>query len=252
MVKVCVLRTAGTNCDIETAFAFQQEGADVELVHINEFLQRRKKFKDYQILAIPGGFTYGDDIAAGKILANELKYLLWEEIEGFIQRGNLVIGICNGFQVLVKAGILPRCDGNQCATLAWNDSGKFEDRWVYLKTNKNNSPWLKTLPEVIYLPVAHGEGKFIADQEVLEQLENNNQIAFQYVDKEGNLNCYPFNPNGSLKNIAGITDPSGRILGLMPHPERFIHKTHHPRWTREEISVPHGKLIFKNAILYFK
>jgi len=253
MVKVCILRTAGTNCDVETAFAFEQEGAVSDLVHINEILSNRRSLNDYQILAIPGGFTYGDDIAAGKLLANEIRYLLWEEIQEFVHRGNLVIGICNGFQVLVKAGILPECDGHQIATLAWNDSGKFEDRWVYLKTaGGNNSPWLRDLPEIIYLPVAHGEGKFVTDEETLEQLDGKNQIAFQYVDKEGNLAGYPFNPNGSLRNIAGITDPSGHILGLMPHPERFIHKTQHPRWTREEIDVPHGKLIFKNAISYFK
>ncbi|RKY35856.1 MAG: phosphoribosylformylglycinamidine synthase, partial [Candidatus Omnitrophota bacterium] len=120
MVKVCVLRTAGTNCDVETAFAFEQEGAVSDLVHINEILSNRRNLNDYQILAIPGGFTYGDDIAAGKLLANEIRYLLWEEIQEFVHRGNLVIGICNGFQVLVKAGILPECDGNQIATLAWN------------------------------------------------------------------------------------------------------------------------------------
>lgn len=250
MVKVCLLRTAGTNCDLETAFAFQQEGAEVELVHINQLLNREKKLTSYQVLAIPGGFTYGDDLGAGKILANQLRFQLWEDLMRFIQTGNLIIGICNGFQVLVKAGLLPFRDGIQQVTLTWNDSGKFEDRWVYLKKN-SNSVWTRSLPEIIYLPVAHAEGKFVAEEGVLEQLEQAGQIAFQYVDEKGQLAGYPYNPNGSQKNIAGITDPSGRILGLMPHPERFIQRTQHPRWKRESILQPSGRLIFKNGIEFF-
>jgi phosphoribosylformylglycinamidine synthase len=160
-------------------------------------------------------------------------------------------------------------DGKQRVTLAWNDSGKFEDRWVYLRKSKIKNQkskmenqirnpeindtkciWTRGLPDIIYLPVAHGEGKFIADEKLLQELEENNQIVFQYVDEKGNLAGYPYNPNGSLKNIAGISDPSGRILGLMPHPERFIHKTQYPRWRREKIKIPHGRLIFKNAIRF--
>lgn len=251
MVRVCVLRTAGTNCDIETAFAFEQASAKVELLHINKLLNKEKNLLDFQILAIPGGFTYGDDIAAGKILANQLRFKLWAEVKKFIDKGNLIIGICNGFQILVKAGILPYPDGKQVVTLAWNDSGKFEDRWVYLKVTR--CIWTKKLPEIIYLPVAHGEGKFVANEDsVINELEKDNQIVFQYVDEKGNLAGYPYNPNGSLRNIAGITDLSGRILGLMPHPERFIYKQQHPRWKREKIQIPHGRLIFKNGVDYFK
>lgn len=251
MIKVCVLRTAGTNCDEETKFAFADLGAAAELVHINQLLKKEKRLKDYQILAIPGGFTYGDDISAGKILANQLRYQLWDEVQEFIKEG-LIIGICNGFQVLVKAGLLPFSDGKQCVSLAWNDSGRFEDRWVYLRTKDSICNWSKSLPDIIYLPVAHGEGKFIADDGLLDELEKNGQVVFQYCDEKGNLKDYPYNPNGSLRNIAGICDPSGRILGLMPHPERFVQPTQHPRWSRERIDVPHGRLLFQNGLSFLK
>lgn len=248
--KVCILRTAGTNCDTETAFAFSKVGALPELVHINRLISKEKKLQDYQILAIPGGFTYGDDIAAGKILANELKYKLIDDIRRFIKEGKLIIGICNGFQVLVKSGLLPGNDNlKQEVSLIINDSGKFEDRWVYLKKPETSPPrqellagrgnrkpekcvWTKNIPEVIYLPVAHGEGKFITkDKSVLERLKKNSQIVFRYCDEKGSLSVYPHNPNGSQDNIAGICDKTGRILGLMPHPERHIEIRQHPRWT---------------------
>lgn len=249
--KVLVLRTAGTNCDIESAFSFEITGAEADLVHINQLIQKERYLGDFQVLAIPGGFTYGDDIAAGKILANELRYKLIEEMRRFIKAGKLIIGICNGFQVLVKAGLLPG-DNNlkQEVTLTVNDSAKFEDRWVYLKKPKNKCIWIKNLPEIIYLPVAHGEGKFVThDKTVLEKLKQNNQIAFQYCDEKGNLLGYPYNPNGSQDNIAGICDETGRILGLMPHPERHIGTCQHPRW---EKGKNHGLLIFKNGVEYAK
>ncbi|MFH0912958.1 MAG: phosphoribosylformylglycinamidine synthase subunit PurQ, partial [Candidatus Omnitrophota bacterium] len=204
--KVCVLRTAGTNCDEETAFVFSKAGALAERVHINKLIEQKKHLEDYQILAIPGGFTYGDDIAAGKILANELRCKLIDKIKIFIQEGKLIIGICNGFQVLVKSGLLPgNSDLRQETSLIINDSAKFEDRWVYLRSPVRpfaRSPvkciWVKDLPEVIYLPVAHGEGKFIAkDELVLQRLKDNGQIVFQYCDEKGGLAGYPENPNGS-------------------------------------------------------
>lgn len=259
--KVCVLRTAGTNCDKETAFAFSEAGAEAEPIHINQLVAQERALHDFQILAFPGGFSYGDDIAAGKILANELRCKLALDLKKFIAEGKLILGICNGFQILVKAGLLP---GNeelkQETSLIINDSGKFEDRWVYLKSAKASSGfsakcvWTRNLPEIIYLPVAHGEGKFITkEKSVLEGLRKNHQIVFQYCDEEGSLGDYPYNPNGSLDNIAGICDGTGRILGLMPHPERHIKFSQHPRWTGEDRrKAGEGFAIFKNGVEYAK
>ena len=250
-VKVCVLRAAGTNCDRETAFAFVRAGAEAEFAHINKIINAKVSLSDFQILAIPGGFTYGDDIAAGKILANELKYKLADELSKFICDGKLIIGICNGFQILVKAGLLPgNADFKQEASLIINDSGKFEDRWTYLRATK--CVWTKNLPEIIYLPVAHGEGKFVTkDKEILNRLKKNNQIVFRYCDESGKFAGYPYNPNGSIESIAGICDETGRILGLMPHPERQIKFHQHPRWTgMKNKSEGDGLQIFKNGVEY--
>jgi len=270
--KVCVLRTAGTNCDKETEFAFSRAGASVDLVHVNKLIQGDKKLDDYQILALPGGFTYGDDIAAGKILANELKYKLGGSLSKFINQGKLVIGICNGFQILVKSGFLPGNDKlEQDTSLIINDSGSFKDCWVYLRpqtvdcrlqtsdcrlkaesNNFNKCVWTKDLPAVIYLPIAHGEGKFVTkDSAVLKRLKDNGQIVFQYCDEKGVLAGYPHNPNGSTENIAGICDETGRILGLMPHPERHLDTLQHPRRRPgEDKGEGDGSLIFKNGVEY--
>jgi len=260
-IKVCILRTAGTNCDKETAFAFLKAGARPELVHINKLISREEKLDNYHILAISGGFSYGDDLGAGKILANELKLKLIEDITKFISQGKLIIGICNGFQVLVKSGLLPgNPDLKQDASLIINDSGKFEDRWVFLKSRAaSHTPqvrcvWTRGLPEVIYLPVAHGEGKFITrDKSVLEKLRANGQIVFQYCDETGNHLGYPYNPNGSEENIAGICDESGRIFGLMPHPERHIDVLQHPRGLETvHKNEGDGLRIFNNGVEYAK
>ncbi|MDD5006244.1 MAG: phosphoribosylformylglycinamidine synthase I [Candidatus Omnitrophica bacterium] len=254
-VKVLVLRTAGTNCDKETKFAFEAVGAEADLVHINEVVSRKKKISSYQILAFPGGFSYGDDLGAGKILANELRFKLKKELEKFLKDGKLIIGICNGFQILVKAGLLPGYNKfQQEASLILNDSAKFEDRWTYLSIAGGKCIWTKNLPQVIYLPVAHGEGKFILnDENILEKIKNNNQIVFQYCNKNGGLGDYPENPNGSVENIAGICDESGRILGLMPHPERHISFYQHPHWTRlDKKEEGDGLAIFRNGVEYAK
>ncbi len=256
--KVCVLRTAGTNCDKETAFAFSKAGAEVELVHINSLVSGEVSLRDYSILALPGGFSYGDDIASGKVFANELRFKLADELGDFVKEGKLIIGICNGFQILVKSGLLPGNDSfQQTTSLIINDSGKFEDRWVYLRNPKSKIQnqkcvWTKNLPEVIYLPVAHGEGKFVAkDKFILERLSKKGQIVFQYCDDTGKLTGYPHNPNGSIENISGICDETGRILGLMPHPERHVLHQQHPRWTENKINkAGDGFQIFKNGVEY--
>lgn len=260
--KVCILRTAGTNCDKETAFAFNKAGGESELVHINQLVKKEKILDNYHILAFPGGFSYGDDLGAGKILANELKFKLIDSLKKFISEGKLIIGICNGFQILVKSGLLPgNTDFKQQASLIINDSGKFEDRWIHLKSSIVHRPsfigciWAKDLPDVIYLPVAHGEGKFIVENEaVLEKLKNNGQIVFQYCGQNGELSGYPDNPNGSINSIAGICDETGRVLGLMPHPERHIDVSQHPRWSEgvNKGVEGDGLQIFKNAVEYVK
>ena len=261
-VKVLVLRTAGTNCDGETVFAFEHSGAKVDLVHMNRLSSGEKKLADYHILAIPGGFTYGDDIISGRILANELRLRLGNDIAQFIADGKLIIGICNGFQVLVRAGILPGplaageavADFPQTTTLTYNDSGRFEDRWIFLKTF-GKSVWTAGLDKVVAFPVAHGEGKFVTrDEQVLKKLQTNGQVAFRYCDEKGNPAVYPGDPNGSVDHIAGITDSTGRILGLMPHPERHFLALQHPAWTRnshrEELGQ--GARMFENGVKYVK
>lgn len=253
-VKVLILRAAGTNCDYETKFAFECVDAHADLVHINELFRKKKKLSGYHILAIPGGFTYGDDVSAGKILANELKYGLGGALKDFVSQGKLIIGICNGFQVLVKGGFLPGINGGAEATLMLNDSGKFEDRWGYLRKRYNICIWTKGVDEIIYLPVAHAEGKFVpAHNGTLAKLKEDERIVFQYVDKDGNLAGYPDNPNGSTENIAGICDSTGRILGMMPHPERYVDPLNHPRWMRDELKQEgDGLAIFRNGVEYAK
>lgn len=260
--KVLIIRTAGTNCDKETEFAFSTAGAQTFLYHINH-IKEKNDIKNYQIIAMPGGFSYGDDLGAGKILSLEL--LLWfkDQLKDFIARGGLIIGICNGFQVLAKTGILPDADFKQTITLDANDSGKFEDRWVYLKiedskgqkTQSNEQRpeniWLKDLPEIINLPIAHGEGKFYAEKGVLDKIERYGQVALRYVDANGNSGKYPVNPNGSLNDIAGITDVTGKVLGLMPHPERFMFGHQYFNWKEKEVS-PFGFKFFENGVKYFK
>ena len=248
MVKTIVLRAPGTNCDAETVFAFEQAGSEVDLVHVNRIINRERNLADYQILVIPGGFTYGDDIAAGKVLANELQLKLGEDIRRFFEAGGLILGICNGFQVLVKAGFLPdpHSDGYSQVTLAANDSGKFECRWVNLAVNKESPCVFTNGMESMYVPVAHGEGKFVAAPEILPDIN----VVVRYTDEQGDIEAgYPHNPNGSVGNIAGICDSSGRIFALMPHPERHIRGTQHPQWTRLGAKqYGDGFPIFRNAV----
>jgi phosphoribosylformylglycinamidine synthase len=249
-VKTLILRAPGTNCDGETAFAFERAGSTVDSAHINQLVRREKLIADYQIVVIPGGFTYGDDVSAGRILANELNLKLGGDIKRFVEGGGLILGICNGFQVLVKAGILPPLEDGQQLTLAGNDSNRFECRWVYLKVNQQ-SPCIFTKGiEAMYLPVAHGEGKIMAAKATLEKLN----VVVRYADAQGDIKAgYPSNPNGSVDNIAGICDATGRIFALMPHPERFIRWSQHPRCTREAPRQQgDGFGIFQNAVDWVK
>ncbi len=259
--KAIILRTAGTNCDYETKYALEKAGAFVDLIHINQLLKEKGLLSLYQILVLPGGFTYGDDIAAGKVLANQLRHHLLDELMQFVDDGKLIIGICNGFQVLVKMGLLPRINDIQYSlngykqefTLTYNDSNKFEDRWVYLRASSNKSVFIDR-DTILYIPVANAEGKFMAkNEEKLSTLGESEQIVFKYVDKDGSESGYPWNPSGSMGNVAGVCDHTGRILGMMPHPERHVEPTQHPRWTREGLKAEgDGIVIFRKAVDYVK
>lgn len=254
-VKALILRAAGTNCDYETQYAFEKVGARAERVHVNRLIENPQRLHQYQILCIPGGFTYGDDVAAGKILANQLRHRLGDALRRFHQDEKLILGICNGFQVLVKLGLLPGLDGmgEQLCTLTANDSNRFEDRWVYLRVEESPSVFLPG-GSVIYLPVAHAEGKFVPrDDGVLEEVRRRQLVAFRYADAQGRPAAgYPANPNGSVDDVAGLCDPSGRVLGLMPHPERHVEPYHHPRWTREGLRAEgDGLALFRNAVRFF-
>ena len=246
-VKTLILRAPGTNCDGETAFAFRQAGSRVDVAHVNELIRRSKLLSEYHIMVVPGGFTYGDDISAGKILANELKLKLGDELQKFVEDGRLILGICNGLQVLVKTGILHglKSEEEHPLTLTVNDSGRFECRWVHLRINKSSPCVFTQGIDRMYLPVAHGEGKIVTESGI-------SNIAVQYTNENGNVKAgYPYNPNGSTDDIAGICDKSGRIFALMPHPERFIRWTQHPRWTREQNrKCGDGFRIFENAVAW--
>ncbi len=257
--KVLILRAPGTNCDLEAAFAFEAAGALAERVHIRRLLEEPKLAADYQILCLPGGFSYGDDVAAGRILANQIEHHLADVLGKFKDDGKLVIGICNGFQILIKSGLLlePDATQGQAATLTWNDSGKFEDRWVELSAESDQCVFLKGV-ERMYLPIAHAEGKFVArDADTLADLDRAGQLVLRYQPLDGTSSNgsplpFPDNPNGSTLAVAGLADSTGRVFGLMPHPERFIDSTQHPRWTRESLPLAgDGLAVFKNAVEYF-
>ena len=256
--RVLILRAPGTNCDHETAFAFERAGGRPELVHINRWLEAPSLPRDFQILCLPGGFSYGDDVAAGRILANQIRHHLGESLAAFKAAGKLILGICNGFQVLIKSGVLFPDDpqaGPQ-ATLTWNDSGQFEDRWVELASTANECVFLAGIQRM-YLPVAHAEGKFVVrDAQVLNRLRDRGHLPLRYCPRDGAV-CedalpFPENPNGSVANVAGACDESGRVLGLMPHPERHVDPLQHPRWTRSMAEgVGDGLALFQNAVRFF-
>jgi phosphoribosylformylglycinamidine synthase len=251
--RALILRAPGSNCDIEAQFAFEQAGAAADRVHINRLREMPSLLQRYQVLVIPGGFTYGDDIAAGKILAVRLSHFLGEALQRFRDVDRLILGICNGFQAILKAGLLiPPDEEGPLATLTYNQSGKFEDRWIYLQATPGNCPFL-TGYEWMHVPVAHGEGNFVCRAPwILQGLEQAGQVVLRFADADGRPGGYPVNPNGSQGDVAGICDVSGRVLGLMPHPERHVLPTQHPRWTRLGLAEEgDGLRLFRNAVQYF-
>jgi phosphoribosylformylglycinamidine synthase subunit PurQ / glutaminase len=252
--RAIVLRAAGINCDAESKAACEKVGFKAEIVHVNRVIEKKGLLKDFHFLIVPGGFSFGDDLGAGKVLANELKAKLMPELREFVRDGKLMMGICNGFQILVKAGILPdpMTGSSSQLTLANNDSGRFVDRWIHLKVSSTKSEFLK-VEEVIDLPIAHGEGKFLpSDAQALARWEQGGQLVLKYVDPEGREAGHPWNPNGSVSGVAGMCDPTGRVLGLMPHPERFQDAVNHPQWTRRKDVQPDGLKFFRNAFEYVK
>jgi phosphoribosylformylglycinamidine synthase len=254
--EVCVLKTDGINCDLEMAHAFEAAGGSPETVHINQLRSGERSLGDYAALAIPGGFSYGDDIASGKVLATELTSYLSDQLQDFIDKDKPVIGVCNGFQVLVRTGLLPnRSLGEQQATLAGNEIGRFECRWIDLAVGQSACRFVK--PEnfeeqIIPMQTAHGEGRFFADQTTIDALKENGQVVFRYVSPDGSsAGGFPANPNGALDDIAGVCDPSGTVLGMMPHPERSI-GAFHPHRARTAVARTAVSGIFANIINYAK
>ncbi|MEW6183938.1 MAG: phosphoribosylformylglycinamidine synthase I [Bacillota bacterium] len=248
---VIVLRTDGTNCDAETAYAFELAGGAPQLVHINQLRSGKERLNGYRILVIPGGFSYGDDVHSGKILAVELTSFLRDEISRFAAAGGLVLGICNGFQVLVRTGLLPFGRiGSIDAALMVNNSARFECRWIRLRVEESRCLFTRgAAGRVVEFQAAHGEGRFYTDAATRDEVEKRGLVAFRYVDADGSpTQSYPENPNGSLNAVAGITDPSGRVMGLMPHPERNCLPTHHPNWRRRPGIPPDGLFVFENAV----
>ncbi len=248
--KALVLTGYGINCEHESKYAFEKSGGDADIVHVNKVIENAKILEDYNLLLFPGGFSFGDDLGSGKVFANKLRYRLYDPIKEFVNSKKLVVGVCNGFQVLVKLGVLPVPDFQQRVTLTANDSGKFEDRWVFLKINQRSPCLFTTGIDYMLLPVRHGEGKFIAPESELNKIKEKNLVALEYVDRQGKPAGYPYNPNGSVDNIAGICDESGGIFGLMPHPEAFNMPQNCPYWPLGGVKEAMGLKVFKNAVKY--
>jgi phosphoribosylformylglycinamidine synthase subunit PurQ / glutaminase len=267
-IKAIVITGNGTNCEMEMAHACRLAGFDtVEIVHISELLCGEKRLDDYHFLNLPGGFLDGDDLGSAKAGANRIMHApvagsrekLFVQFTQFIAAGKLILGVCNGFQLLVKLGMLPGFDGHydrQTATLTFNDSGRFEDRWIHLRIDAASPCVFTRGLKGLTLPVRHGEGKFVpADEELLGRLHREHLITLQYSDEQYRKATldYPANPNGAVDGIAGICNQTGRIFGLMPHPEAFLHRTNLPRWTREDLPEEGmGLALFRNAAAFLR
>lgn len=255
--KVLILRAPGTNCEVETAFAFERAGAETTLLHVNRLIESPQVAADYQILCFPGGFSYGDDVAAGRILAQQLKVHLGDVVDQFRSRDRLMLGICNGMQIMMRLGIFFDTPDNPPATLTLNRQGRFEDRWVHLGAPENNCVFLRGIDRM-FVPMAHAEGRLVVrDDEAGRRFSSSGQMCLRYCEADGPITDqtlpFPANPNDSQFNVAGICDASGRIFGMMPHPERHIEPTQHPFWTRRSEQPEHGEgfAIFRNAVEYF-
>lgn len=263
MVKVLIMSGYGINCERESAHAFELAGAEAEIVHINDLIEGKKKMSNYDIMMFPGGFSYGDDTGSGNAFANKVRNNLWKDLMEFINSGKLILGVCNGFQVMTHLGLfsLPSGDyGTRINAMEANNSNRYECRWVNIKNNSSSCVFTKGI-SLTHLPVAHGEGRFFCDEKVLEELKKNNQIVFRYCDEEGNSadGEYPLNPNGAMADVAGICDKTGRLMGMMPHPERAIYSISEPEFQlKKEIAKRDNKempelietnfMIFKNAV----
>lgn len=267
-VFVGILRMEGTNCEQEMYESFLRAGATPEMVHIKQLEGRvsspedRRSLEDYHILMIPGGFSAGDYIRAGAIFAARLKASLGEDLRKFVEEGRLIGGVCNGFQILVELGLLPGIGdimtSRPQAALITNDSGLFECRPTLVKhTGGGKSAFTHLIPpgEVLQIPVAHAEGKFVVESEsILDEMLQNDQVVFRYVNREGSYAGYPWNPNGSVLNIAGIVNPTGNVFGMMPHPERVYYRYNHATWPREGLPREEGDgaAIFRSAVEYVR
>ena len=253
-VRVLVIRAAGINCDEEVLHAWRLAGASPPLMHVNALAHDPSMLEHYQVATIPGGFSYGDDIAAGAILARRLQDDLADALRVFVEHGGGILGICNGFQVLVKMGLLPGGEfGRDRITVTFNDSARFEARWVRLEVCTACCPYLQE-GSFLEMPVEHAEGKIVtADDTVTRRLLQAGRVAVRYVDADGRYDVYPANPNGSTAGIAGLCDATGRIFGLMPHPDRHFDHTQHPHWTRRNTPTgpPDGLTVFENAVRFW-
>ncbi len=260
-IKVLVITGYGLNCEKETAAAFKMAGADPELVHLSDMVSGKRKLDEFQLLIFIGGFAFGDHLGSGTVFANRVKFAMQDDLQKFIADGKLIMGVCNGFQTLTRLGLVPALDGKyfvQEVALAHNDKGVFRDDWCVLKANPASPCVFTRGIDQVRLPLRHGEGKFVAEPEVLAEIERKNLVAVRYVDSNGNpAENFPENPNGSLNSIAGICDETGRIFGLMPHPEAFLSPFNSPDWTLDKVNGKlaaegEGVVFFRNAIDYIE